>query len=198
MTPENIATCKAILTALAAEPMPGATAGIASDGALDVTFNDVSFTLRRGEWVGNAVSITCRLRDYQIERASAVHKEIARIGAMMAIAADKPNPAHRADLFKIGNAIGHKGAMIADAIADTAARVKREEQGALQAWGRVFDLNIRLGLGQTAKHEEAIAMIANLRQADPLGMLGAPSAYSNGEALTMKERLLYLLARVAE
>ena len=30
---------------------------------------------------------------------------------------------------------------------------------------------------------------------DPLGMLGAPAAYSNGEALTVKERLLYLLAR---
>ena len=30
---------------------------------------------------------------------------------------------------------------------------------------------------------------------DPLGMLGAPAAYSNGEALTVKERLAYLLAR---
>ena len=198
MTPENLSTCKAILSTLAAEPLPGATAGIAADGALDVTFNDVSFALRRGEWVGSAISITCRLRDYQIERASAVHKEISRIGAMMAIAADKPNPQHRADLFKIGNAIGHKGAMNADAIAETAVRVKREEQGAIEAWRRVFDVNTRLGLGQTAPHVEAVEKIANLRQADPLGMLGAPAAYANGEALTVKERLLYLLARVAE
>lgn len=198
MTPENLATCKAILATLTAEPLPGATAGLAVDGALEVTFNDVSFSLRRGEWVGNAVSITCRLRDYQIERASAVHKEITRIGGMMAIAADKPNPAHRADLFKIGNALGGVATMTPDAIAQMATRRRKQSESAVEFNHRLLEIRHALGVSPTSEHEEVLAVIAQLRQADPLGMLGAPAAYSNGEPLTMKERLLYLLARLPE
>ena len=195
MTPENVADCKAILDTLTAEPMPNVTATLAADGALHITFNDVAFALRHGQWSGNAVSITCRLRSFSTGRASAVHEEITRIGGMMAIAADKPNPQHAADLAKIAAALGHTGVMTGLNLVALAKRVKAEEVGAREAWGRVFNLNTRLGLGQTATHKEAVEAITRLQATDPLGMLGAPAAYDNGEALSTKERLLYLLAR---
>lgn len=194
MTPEQIADCKAIRDTLTANPMTGVTAKLATDGALDVTYDDVSFVLRHGSWCGNAVSITCRLRDP--EHASAVHREITRIGGMMAVAADKPNPHHAAELAKIAAALGHTGVMTGLNLVALAKRVKAEEVGAREAWGRVFDLNTRLGLRQTASHEEAVEVLTTIRKTDPLGMLGAPAAYDNGQALTVKERLLYVLARI--
>lgn len=197
MTPEQLDDCKAILATLSANPMPGVTAKLAVDGALEVTYDGVSFVLRHGQWCGNAVSISCRLRSYDIERSSSVHREIMRIGGMMAIAADKPNPQHAAEIAKIAAALGHTGTMTGLSVVALAKRVKAEEVGAREAWGRVFDLNTRLGLGQTAAHEEAVEAIARLRETDPLGMLGAPAAYDNGQALTVKERLLYLLNRTS-
>ncbi len=175
MTPEQIDNCKTILDTLTANPMTGVTAELAVDGAVTVTYDGVSFTLRDNEWCGNGVTMIAYLNSASVMCASAVREEVCRVGSVMMAACGRPDPAIAAERTKIAAALGHTGTMTALDLVALARRVHTEAVGA---------------------RKEAVEAIARLRETDPLGMLGAPAAYDNGQALTVKERLSYLLARI--